>query len=245
MQHLLAAYTALKKEMYTMERSIYTKILSFDNYRMILLRIPLFFSIVLFLFSVTLSFAQNISLSNESTVQITWTAQIPEPDHYRIEVRKSDGNELSAPVFEYSLHNICTLPVQPGSEYHIRIQSVTAYGELSPFSEGINFNTSEVGPAVSTNWNNQTTPLNFIVRQNQPNPFNPTTTITYSLPAQKHVQIIIFNITGQKISTLQDAILPAGVHSIKWDASSFPSGTYFYTVIAGDNRITNKMMFLK
>lgn len=228
-----------------MERILSIQVSRCDNRRKFFLMILQLITTMVFLFALTTSFAQAVSQQKLTTVQLTWSAQIPAPDHYRIEIRKSEGNELSAPIYEYSLQNVCSLPVQPDSEYHFRIQTVTAYGELSSYSEELTINAPETGRIVSTGSNDQTIPSEFRVLQNQPNPFNASTTISFSLPVQKNVKVCVFNITGQKVSTLQDAILPAGVHSIIWDASSFPSGSYFYTVIAGDNRITKKMMLLK
>lgn len=86
--------------------------------------------------------------------------------------------------------------------------------------------------------------------QNSPNPFNPTTTITFSLNAPDRVIIEVFNATGQKVKTLLDAAMIAGSHSIQWDGTndnSAPvgSGIYFYTMTAGNEVQSKKMVMLK
>lgn len=78
-------------------------------------------------------------------------------------------------------------------------------------------------------------PQSFSLEQNYPNPFNQATTISYRLGVASHVQLDIYNLTGQKERTLLDADLPAGVHSVHWDgksatAESVASGIYLYHI---------------
>jgi hypothetical protein len=68
----------------------------------------------------------------------------------------------------------------------------------------------------------------FQLYQNFPNPFNPTTAISYFLLADSEVNLCIYNATGQKIQTLVRENKPAGEHVVMWDASNLPSGIYFY-----------------
>ncbi|MBN2012596.1 cellulase family glycosylhydrolase [candidate division KSB1 bacterium] len=69
----------------------------------------------------------------------------------------------------------------------------------------------------------------FTLDQNYPNPFNPTTKIKYTLPQCSHVRLTIFNIMGQKVCTLVDAIQEAGIHRVEWNQAHFDvsSGIYF------------------
>jgi hypothetical protein len=81
--------------------------------------------------------------------------------------------------------------------------------------------------------------------QNYPNPFNPSTTITFSLEATNNVSLKIMDILGREVATLVNQALAPGTYSVKWDASSFPSGVYFYTVRAGGQFVTQRMMLTK
>lgn len=70
-------------------------------------------------------------------------------------------------------------------------------------------------------------PGEFSLRQNYPNPFNPSTTISFGLPVRSHVNLEVYNLIGQRVSTILDEERPAGMYSIPW-ATSLPSGVYFY-----------------
>jgi len=88
-------------------------------------------------------------------------------------------------------------------------------------------------------------PVAFSVAQNTPNPFNPTTTINFTLANEGRVSIDVFNIAGQKVDALVNDVLSAGSHSVTWDANGFAAGVYFYTVQSGDYSRTMKMTLLK
>jgi hypothetical protein len=88
-------------------------------------------------------------------------------------------------------------------------------------------------------------PSAFTLDQNYPNPFNPQTTISYSLPAQSDVSVHIYNLLGQKVSTLFEGSQQAGEHSVTWDAGDFPSGVYFARVEAPEATKSIKMTLMK
>ncbi len=90
-----------------------------------------------------------------------------------------------------------------------------------------------------------TTPQDFILYPNYPNPFNPITTIKYSLPKDCWVKFDIFNVLGQKVATLVDGEQKAGHRTVKWDTNLFSSGIYFYRLQAGNFVQTRKMILLK
>jgi len=88
-------------------------------------------------------------------------------------------------------------------------------------------------------------PAAFSVAQNSPNPFNPTTTISFSIAEAGNVTIDVYNVAGQKVDTIVNEFMDAGSHSVVWDASDFSAGVYFYTVKSGDFSKTMKMTLLK
>jgi len=89
------------------------------------------------------------------------------------------------------------------------------------------------------------TPKKFSLNQNYPNPFNPTTMINYQLPITNYVELSIYNLLGQKVATLVDKRQMAGYHQVKWDASEFSSGVYYYRINAGANVAVKKMILLR
>lgn len=106
-----------------------------------------------------------------------------------------------------------------------------------------------VRKAVSVEEDGQS-PFTFDLAQNYPNPFNPATTIRYQVANKGRVSITIFNILGQKVRTLVDAVRPAGAYSITWDGTSdrgarVSSGVYLYRMEAGDFVKVQKMLLLK
>ena len=88
-------------------------------------------------------------------------------------------------------------------------------------------------------------PHEFVIMQNSPNPFNPATTITFSLPVEGQTKVEIFNINGQIVETPVDEWQSAGTHMIIWDASGHAAGLYFCRVTSGVNSKVMKMMLVK
>ncbi len=91
-------------------------------------------------------------------------------------------------------------------------------------------------------------PNTIILFNNYPNPFNPTTTISYSLPEAGKVNLEVFNILGQSVGILVDEYQVAGLHRVEWSAEAnrpIASGLYIYRLTAGDFTETKKMMLLK
>ena len=78
-----------------------------------------------------------------------------------------------------------------------------------------------------------------------PNPANPNTTISYSLPDRMSVSLAVYNITGQKVATLVDNVMTAGMHTASFDGAHLASGVYFYHFKAGDVVKTGKIMMVK
>jgi hypothetical protein len=111
-------------------------------------------------------------------------------------------------------------------------------------------------------WNNPSSPIEpnqtnlpdqYALHQNFPNPFNPTTTISYQLARSGDITLKIFNITGQEVQILENGVKQAGNHQINWDGKDsngqiVASGVYFYQLTIRNEEnltLTRKLMFLK
>ena len=78
-----------------------------------------------------------------------------------------------------------------------------------------------------------------------PNPFNPQTTISFTLPEAGYVNLTIYNTNGQEVAVLKDGRQPAGYHHAVWDARAMPSGVYFYRLTAGEYSEIKKCVLVK
>lgn len=92
---------------------------------------------------------------------------------------------------------------------------------------------------------NHIIPKRVNLKQNYPNPFNPVTNISYSIPRDSKVSLIIYNLRGQKVAQLVNSNERAGNYNVTWNASDVSSGIYFYRLRAGDYIKTRKMVYLK
>ena len=88
-------------------------------------------------------------------------------------------------------------------------------------------------------------PKKFALYNNFPNPFNPETQITFSLPKSENIKLIVYDVLGQKVAVLKDGFAEAGNHSLVWNASEKSSGLYFIRLTAGGNIKTIRAVLLK
>ena len=108
----------------------------------------------------------------------------------------------------------------------------------------------EVYSTPATSVEEITSPDNFHLYQNFPNPFNPSTTIKYNLPTESSIQLKIFDIKGELIKTITGDKLNAGEHEIVWDGTNDkgvrqPSGVYVYQLNVNNSNSARKMILLK
>lgn len=132
-----------------------------------------------------------------------------------------------------------TLPVLVPLGYSISATATDARGNTSEFSRSISVGTTSVQGTGNE------LPKTFELSQNYPNPFNPSTSIRYALPTATHVTLKIYNILGQEVATLIDAVEGAGYRSIVWQPEGTASGAYFYQLRAGNFIQTRKLLLLR
>jgi len=88
-------------------------------------------------------------------------------------------------------------------------------------------------------------PAGFELKQNYPNPFNPSTKISFTIPKTDNVQITVYNILGQEVSTIVNSRFLKGSHSVNFDASHLASGIYLYRIRSNDLVSTKRMTLIK
>jgi photosystem II stability/assembly factor-like uncharacterized protein len=101
------------------------------------------------------------------------------------------------------------------------------------------------GVPVGIGNNNSSIPVNYNLEQNYPNPFNPVTSINFAIPKAGLVDLKVFDILGREVAVLMSGYIPAGNHTAQFDASTFASGVYFYTLTTGEYTATKKMLLVK
>jgi len=103
----------------------------------------------------------------------------------------------------------------------------------------------DVGAVTNVATESSDLPATFELEQNFPNPFNPTTSISYEIPLSTHVTLDVYDSLGRRVRSLVNRKQLAGIHEISFDASSLASGVYLYKLTAGTDISTRTMILLK
>ncbi len=150
-----------------------------------------------------------------------------------VEYMKSNDNDTNLGTFFF--------PFDPSWTKHPRVRHHLVMGQnLADYISG------KIGWAADVENNLLTqAPNNFNLLQNYPNPFNPSTTISYQLPKNGFVNLKIYDVLGREVSTLVNEYKSAGNYKLNFDASNLSSGVYIYTIQAGENSNSRKMIVLK
>lgn len=132
-----------------------------------------------------------------------------------------------------------------GAQESCAIGSRIAIDNLRGVTQGVTTIYDYFGDPPASVSETEGIPSGFTLGQNYPNPFNPSTTIKFSILQRGLVNLKVFNLLGQEITTLVNEELETGSYEAKFNASVLPSGTYFYRLQAGSFVETKRMMLLK
>jgi len=180
------------------------------------------------------SFSSNVS---ENGVLLNWVTYSELNNRGFSVLRSDDGEEYSTLVFidgngtstSSASYDYLDKPKNSGT-YYYKLLQVDFDGK-----------TKEYGP-VEVNYEGVTT---FALSQNYPNPFNPSTVINFSIPEQSRVNLTVYDILGNEITTLVNEVLERGNHQVSFDANNLSSGMYIYKISAGEYHDMKKMMLVK
>ena len=143
-------------------------------------------------------------------------------------------------IYPLSLHD--ALPIS-FKYYDKSNDAVIEYMETLTFESnmivGDGFNTYSLSSIV------RPVPEQYSLSDAYPNPFNPSTTISFSIPTILDVKIAAYDILGNKVSTLLNKTVQVGMQSVIWNAQDQPSGVYFIRMQSGDFIETQKVMLLQ
>lgn len=169
-------------------------------------------------------------------IQLSWQTA-SELNNHGFEIqRKSGDNNFATVAFvegkgtttETNNYSFVDNSVEQGS-YTYRLKQIDFNGHYS-YSQEI-----EVDMA----------PSSFTLEQNYPNPFNPATVIRFAIPMDMQVELRVYSMLGEEVAMLVNEFKSAGTHDVKFNAADLPSGTYVYSLKAGSQIITKKMMLVK
>jgi S-formylglutathione hydrolase FrmB len=113
------------------------------------------------------------------------------------------------------------------------------------FSIGLHFLDSAMNKTSTNIAEELTNPAEFVLYQNHPNPFNPSTTLSFVIGHSSFATLKVYDILGKEVATLVNETKPAGSYEVTWNAANLPSGVYFYKLKAGNYTATKKLLLLK
>lgn len=105
--------------------------------------------------------------------------------------------------------------------------------------------TSDGDFAISLREGNAGAPLASTLGEAYPNPFNPTTSLTYQLAEAAHVRLEVFDLAGRRVAELVNTEQAAGEHRVRFDGAPLAAGNYFVRMQAGNFRAVRKVLLLK
>ena len=186
----------------------------------------------------TLFVKEELLIYNLSDSEINWEVNVPFDQSNTGKLTGTLIDSLNIPI-EFSITDITTSFV-----FEDKIETRFWYSEnndttiVIPLS--INIDVVNVSIDADSDLPNEIT-----LYQNYPNPFNPSTQISFALPKSEHVQLSVFNVSGQMIVELINDQMPAGVHQVTFDAQGLSSGTYIYQLKTSDGVLNKKLLLIK
>jgi hypothetical protein len=123
--------------------------------------------------------------------------------------------------------------------WHVRASNTTAASEYAPAA------TFVTGDEVVVVSDPAFVPSRYVLEQNHPNPFNPSTQIAYSIPEKTHVSLKVYSVLGTEVAMLVDGVENAGRHVVTFNGGGLANGLYLYRLQTGGFTATKKAVLLK
>jgi hypothetical protein len=188
----------------------------------------------------------------DSAVSVTGTLDLSPDANYTFNggAAQITGVTMPATVNNLAINNAAGVTLSQATTVNgvLRLQA-GVFDNTIPFTLGPGGSISYEGGSllfpVSVRSDELDVPAAFEVGRNYPNPFNPTTTITFGLPTASPVTVRVYNLIGREVATLFSGRLGAGTHTVEFDAAGLSSGVYLYRVEAGASVQTKSMVLLK
>lgn len=188
---------------------------------------------------VTLLNPAHLSVVTKDSARFTWSRPTPPATRYWFEV--SPDSTFGFTSIDTTVTDTAKTyrPLNNATTYYWRVRGGTAtkWGDFSQVRRfSVTITSVNTTPSV---------PTEFTLAQNFPNPFNPSTQITFGLPKESSVRVEVFNLLGQQVAEIASGVHSAGFHTVRFDASGLTSGMYLYKLTAGEASLFRKMMLVK
>ncbi len=186
----------------------------------------------------SLIYPTNNQLVSDDSINFYWSTSSPNVTNYLIEISKDSlFTDLMDSVVTDTILTITELESNQTYFWRVKAQNLIGW---SNFSELGLFATSLTG--IDTKY--QTT-FEYNLEQNFPNPFNPTTKISWQSPVSGWQTLKVYDVLGKEVATLVNEYKPRGRYEVEFDASHLSSGVYFYQLRAGEYVEIKKMILMK
>ncbi len=175
----------------------------------------------------------------KDSLLFTWGSSAPAVTEYSLEL--STDSLLSAVTVDSTLTDNQTMAFLPAGsgKYWWRVRAKNAAG-WGPFSElrSFDFIITGVHDAVAA-------PAGYRLSEAFPNPFNPSTTIWFSMATRARVTLSVYTLLGERVATLVDDVKDPGSYEVQWNAANMSSGIYYCRMTAGEFSETRKMVVVR
>lgn len=211
-----------------------------------------------------LTFTPGFELAGLDTLFVTYWTRYVTADSNDICVVETSGDSMTwqavdtytgtHPAWQQRVINLSDYAQQDLEKAWIRFRFISdsqgnsigvLIDDIEAFMETLNISNPPPQTRVSRE---SSAPQQWALLPNYPNPFNPATTLSFSLPHPADITLAIFNTRGQRVDVATDGHWATGTHHITWDAQEFPSGLYFYTLEAhganGESYVARQKMLL-
>lgn len=173
----------------------------------------------------------NVNLTDSIKFDYAYAQRPGYEDRLVVKVSVDGGSTFPYTIFDKAGANLGTAPASSSG-------FVPTAGQWGTFS-------ARYGAVTGLEPIGNFAPAKFELLQNYPNPFNPVTNIKYQISNNTYVTLKVYDILGKEIATLVNGNLKAGTYETHFDASSIPSGAYFYKIVAGNFTDVKKMLVIK
>ncbi len=191
----------------------------------------------------SLSLPANGASDVTGQIDLVWS-NTPNAASYQVQV---SGVNTFTPLF-FENTNVTTNSVKlPNfvagnpATFFWRVRSKLDSGEAGEWSNVWSFTRAK----LTSDGDSKETPILYSLEQNFPNPFNPTTNITFSLPSTVYTRLEVLNVLGQPVSVLVNQTMGRGTHTVSFDGGSLSSGIYLYRLTTPEFTQTRVMALVK